>query len=183
MTDADAYISAEDAARLLGKSERTVYRYGKDGRIGVRDTPSGKLFHRGDVAQLARELNIEPATVEPKAELVPVGEMLAYLQQQSERHAETERMLNQAMLEIGKLQERVDQQQRLLTDLDMTRQRLAEVEAERDALQRELEQVREQSTEPKQPAAPMQHQEEIPSPDLSPRGRMLRSLLRRLGVG
>jgi len=33
------------------------------------------------------------------------------------------------------------------------------------------------------PAEPTQHQEEVPTPELSPRGRMLRSLLRRLGVG
>ncbi len=117
MTDADAYITAEDAARLLGRSERTVYRYARQGRIRDRETAGSKLFHRGDVEALAGELHIEPQPVQPKAELVPVGEMMAYLQQQSERHAETERLLNQAMREIGKLQERVETQQRLLTGL------------------------------------------------------------------
>ena len=144
MTDTDTshLITVDDAARLLGKSQRTVYRYAEQGRLRTHDTPHGKLFERAQVAALAAELNITPAPIQPAAELVPLSDMLSELHRKDDQLADANQRLQQAALEIRRLRERLDTQQRALTDADMARQRLTAAEAERDRLKQEVERLR-----------------------------------------
>ncbi len=135
MSDSDnSYIMVEQAAKLLGRSTHTVYRYGRQGRIRERETAGGKLFHRGDVEALAAELGIADQPRQPKAELVPVGEMLRHIQQ-------LEAQLAQAMHEAGRLQGILEQQQQRLVGAAAERQRLLDIEAECDKLRKEVEQL------------------------------------------
>jgi excisionase family DNA binding protein len=167
MTDNDTnYITLEDAARLLGKSQRTVYRYAEQGRLNTHDTPAGKLFERSQVETLAAELNVTPQPVQPVTELVPLSDMLAALERERERTQDKERMINQLMVrisdlreEIGRLEERTETQQRALTDLDMARQRAIALEQLNAELQAQLEAAK----QPTQHAA-----SEHPAPDAEP---------------
>jgi excisionase family DNA binding protein len=150
MTDTDtAYITLEDAARLLGKSQRTVYRYAEQGRLATHDTPAGKLFDRSQVEALAHELNVTPTPIQPSTELVPLSDMLSALERERERTQEKERIVNQLMVrisdmreEIGRLQERTETQQKALTDADMARQRLTVAEDELQRYKQEIERLR-----------------------------------------
>lgn len=60
--EADAPISAREAARLLGVSERTIWRYRDDGRLTAREglvrveqQQPGLVFSRADVLNLKRQ--------------------------------------------------------------------------------------------------------------------------------
>ncbi len=127
-----AYISIEDAARLLGKSQRTVYRYAEQGRLSAHDTPHGKVFDRANVEALAAELSVTPQPVQPAAELVPLSDMLSELHRKDDQLENKERVINQLMLRVGELQNELKHQQYLLKDADTTRQRLTTAEVERD---------------------------------------------------
>ncbi len=166
--DAPQLISVEDAARLLGKPQRTVYRSAEQGRLSTHDTPAGKLFERSQVEALAIELNVTPQPVQPVTELVPLSDMLSALERERERTQDKERMINQLMVrisdlreEIGRLQERTETQQRALTNLDMARQRVIELEQLNAQLQAQLEPAK----QPTQPAPTAKHAPEAePSP-------------------
>ena len=161
MTDTDnEYITVDDAARILGKSQRTIYRYAEQGRLTTHDTPGGKLFLRAQIDTLASELNVTPQPVQPVTELVPLSDMLSALERERERTQDKERMINQLMVrvsdlreEIGRLQERTETQQKALTDADMARQRLTMAEAELEKYKQEVERLRQSTSQPaEQPA-------------------------------
>ena len=143
MIDTDtADITLEDAARLLGKSQRTVYRYAEQGRLTTHDTPAGKLFDRSQVEALAHELNVTPATVHPATELVPLSDMLSELHRKDADLAAAYERLQAAAHENGRLRERLEMQQKALTDADMTRQRLTAAEAQLERYKQEVERLR-----------------------------------------
>jgi len=54
----EEYITVEDAAAILQTKTRQAHRYGEgpNARIRTRKAGRRKLFHRGDVEQLARDL-------------------------------------------------------------------------------------------------------------------------------
>ncbi len=161
MTDTDnEYITIDNAARMLGKSQRTVYRYAEQGRLTTHDTPNGKLFERVQVDALAAELHITPQPVQPTTELVPVSDMLAELHRKDDALAEAHERLQRAALEVGRLQGQIEAQQKALTDLDMARQRIIELERQNAQLRAELEVA-------KTPAQPTLPETEQPAEQLT----------------
>ena len=52
-TDGDDWQTIPEAARTLGKSERTIYRWAREGRIPVDRTVSPIVVNVGDVAPAA----------------------------------------------------------------------------------------------------------------------------------
>ena len=134
----------EEAAYLLQVTTRQVHRYGSEPNARLRTRRLGKrvLFHRADVDALTNEFGAirkagDRPPPAPKAELMPVGEMLSYLRERDQQLTEVQQAFNQALLKIGHLQGQLEQ--RLLPeDAEHLRQRISELEGERERLQREL---------------------------------------------
>lgn len=64
------WLEVEEAAALLGRTSRQVLRYGASGRVSTRRQGRRLQYHRGDVEQLAAELDDgerpRPANVAPE---------------------------------------------------------------------------------------------------------------------
>jgi regulator of replication initiation timing len=138
MTDHTEYIPVEEAAALLRLSPRMVNNYGKPPYSRIKTKRAGRriLYSKLDVLALIEQLGTSNQAPESqKAQLVPIGEMLEYLNQ-------TQKQLNQAMLEVGRLQGALEQQRHLTQDTDELRQRLAAAETTREAQQQELQTLR-----------------------------------------
>lgn len=134
MTNDDDYIPVERVAERLRLSIRQATRYAEK----VRHKRVGRriFYHREDVETLASELNTEEREPPPpRAEMMPAGEVLQTFERQQAQ-------LVAMSHEIGRLTGILEQQRLITEDIDRVRQRLAEVEAERDRLQRELVQRR-----------------------------------------
>ena len=133
MADNDEYIPVELVASRLKLSVRQATRYADR----VRTIRSGRriLFHRDDVEALADELGVEyrPPPL-PRADLVPAGEMLQTFERQQAQIAALS-------MEVGRLQGLLEGQKQLTADTEDVRRQLADVEAERDRLRAELEQL------------------------------------------
>lgn len=140
----EEYITVEDAAEILRLSVRMVNRYGNgpNPRLRTRRAGTRVLYHRGDVDALANDMNarFKPRPRQPKAELLPPGEVLAYIRERDQQLADAQNQLTRAMHEIGRLQGMLEQ--RLLPDDERNlRQALATVEQQRDELRQALEQA------------------------------------------
>ncbi len=138
MTEHNEYIPVEEAAELLHLTPRMVNNYGKPPytRIKTKRVSRRILYFKSDVLALAEELGTSNQPPKPqKTQLVPVGEMLEYLTQ-------TQKQLNQAMLEVGRLQGALDNQRQLSQDTNELCQHLTASEARREAQQQELEALR-----------------------------------------
>jgi chromosome segregation ATPase len=139
MTDGDkeVYITAEQAATRLKLSPRQTVRYAD--RITTRKAGRRLLFNAAEVDQLAEQLNIvdRPAPM-PRAELVPVSEMLTHQRQQEQEIA-------RLSYQIGRLEATIterEQRQHLLThDLDGVRTQLTATQEERDQRRAEVERL------------------------------------------
>ncbi len=138
-----AYIPVETAAEILRMTARQVNRYGNEGRLQTRRAGRRVLYLRSDVDALAAELGVtlRPAP-RPRAELVPVGQMLDYLRERDARLDELQRQLLSAATEIGRLQQTIEHQRLLAVQAEQLRTRVAELEAERDQLRAELDAIR-----------------------------------------
>ncbi len=141
MTDGDkeVYITAEQAAARLKLSPRQTVRYAD--RITTRKAGRRLLFNAAEVDLLAEQLNIadRPAPM-PRAELVPVSEMLTHQRQQEQEIA-------RLSYQIGRLEAIVaerDQSQRLLMD-DLQADLVAAHE-ERDQRRAEAERLQSEVT-------------------------------------
>ena len=137
------WLTAEQVAAILRVSLRHAYRYGEDGKIVTRKAGRRIQFSRASVEALAAELNVEikPLARPAKTDLLPASELLEYLKQVQDQ-------LNTALLSIGRLQGQLDQ--RLLPEdeqklkeriMEMEQEREA-IEAERTALQAEVERLK-----------------------------------------
>jgi multidrug efflux pump subunit AcrA (membrane-fusion protein) len=143
MTDSDEWMRADEAAKVLGLSERSALRYASGSSARIRTskrTGSKRLWlYRPDVEALAAEL--QPARRAPdlpplpKPELVPAGELLGYLRQRDEELKEAQRALQAAAMEIG--QARAELQRRQLVD-----EQLQVVQQERDEVRRQIARLR-----------------------------------------
>lgn len=141
--DESQWMRGEDAARLLGISERSIQRYAGEGRgkIKVRKYQGSKRYwyFKPDVERLADEMRPgrRPPEVPkpPKPELVPAGEMLGYLRQRDEALEAAQRQLQAAALELG--QARAELARRQLVD-----EQLQQVAAERDEVRKQIARLR-----------------------------------------
>lgn len=138
----EEYISVEEVAAIMGLSIRQASRYAS--KVRTERINQRVLFHRGDVMEQARLKGIEhevrerAATYQPKAtkaDLVPAGDMLEYIRERDRQLAEVQAQLNQALLEIGRLQGQ-------LTDHQQIRQQLTDIQSERDELKQAMERAR-----------------------------------------
>ncbi len=125
---------------------RAVNRYGNDGRLQTRRAGRRVLYLRSDVEALAAELGValRPAP-RPRAELVPVGQMLDYLRERDARLDELHRQLLSAAAEIGRLQQTIEHQRLLADQAEQLRARVADLEEERDRLRAELDALKRQT--------------------------------------
>jgi exonuclease VII small subunit len=129
----DAYLPPTYLSRTLRLPLRTIVRWAREGRVRTRPSPTrqrAKLYHRGDVERLAISHvapPLEPPTPAPTAELVPLSDMLAQLNRKDDQLAEANAQLQRAAVEIGRLQERVDQQQKLLESAQKAQDDLSRV--------------------------------------------------------
>lgn len=125
------WLTAEQVAEILRVSLRHAYRYGEDGKIVTRKAGRRIQFSRASVEELAAELNVDikPPTRLQKTDLLPASELLEYLKQVQDQ-------LNTALLSIGRLQGQLDQ--RLLPEDEQNlKQRITELEQEREAIEAE----------------------------------------------
>lgn len=138
----EEYISVEEVAAIMGLSIRQASRYAS--KVRTERINQRVLFHRGDVMEQARLKGIEhearerAATYKPKVtktDLVPVGEMLEYIRDRDRQLAEVQTQLNQALLEIGRLQGQLTEHQQL-------QQQLMDIQTERDELKQTMERAR-----------------------------------------
>lgn len=118
--DSDRYLTDEQAAQVLGVSNRTVHRYGESGTIRTRKAGRRTMFHAGDVDRLAEDLRVQRRAPDP------------------EEVDQLRLKLEAAATRIGYLEGQLER--RLLPDAEMQmRENLIRAQAERDALQARLE--------------------------------------------
>ncbi len=134
----EEYISVEEVAAVMGLSIRQASRYAS--KVRTERINQRVLFHRGDVMEQARLKGIEQeareraATYQPKpqkTDLVPAGDMLEYIRERDRQLTEVQAQLNQALLEIGRLQGQLTEHQHI-------RQQLTDIQAERDELRQAI---------------------------------------------
>ncbi len=126
------YIEVDEAAQILRITPRQVNRYGNDGRIRTKRAGRRVFYLRTDVEALAEELDVDhrPSPKSPKAELVPVGEMLEYLRDRDQKVDELQGKLVAAAAEVGRLTGIIEQQKQLMEDRDNLLQRITQLEAQ-----------------------------------------------------
>jgi excisionase family DNA binding protein len=123
--DNDRYLTADQAADILGTSGRTVHRYGEAGQIRTRKTGRRVMFHEGDIHQLARDLQTQRRGPDPD---------------EVDRLRE---MVQQASYRIGYLEAQLER--RLLPDHEMQlRDELAAQKTRVETLQGQLDQAQAQ---------------------------------------
>jgi hypothetical protein len=148
----DDYISAGDAADLLGVTERQVNRYGLGDPPKLRTRRNGRrvFYLRSDVLALSETLNAgrpRPGP-RPKTEVMPVGQVLDYLREKDAALAQRERELLQLAAELGAVKQELGNKAALIDHANTQQQRLEtaieELRAERDELKRRLEEAQQQ---------------------------------------
>ena len=127
------YITVEEAALRLKVTPRMVNRYGNMDPPRIRNRKAGRrtLYHPGDVAQLAEDLDVasKPLPAAPAQMTVfEPSEVLEYLREKDQQLAEVQQQLNKALIEVGHSRALVE--------------RYHQVEQERDDLRRQLEAAR-----------------------------------------
>lgn len=123
--DSERYITAEQAAQIIGRDSRSVHRYGESGTIRTRKAGRRTMFHAGDVQRLADDIGAQRrALAEDDA-------------------AQLRNQLQQATYRIGYLEAQLEQ--RLLPDHAMQmRDELTQLKTERDMLQQQLQSIQAQ---------------------------------------
>lgn len=114
----DEELTAEQAAPILRVSVRQVHRYREAGQLEHRRAGRRVLFQRASVEALAKELAVDiphtasqsEPTPDQSVAVLPPGELLNYLRERETR-------LEAALLEIGRLQTRLQQAEEELKQL------------------------------------------------------------------
>lgn len=117
MTD---WLEADEAAALLGRTERQVLRYATSGRIRTRLQGRRKQYHRGDVEQLAstldddqrtRPVNVAPEVGRALVETLWLARELIQAQKRIQELSDRVHLLEQQRVEyirlIKELQKRI----------------------------------------------------------------------------
>ncbi len=76
----DELLTADEAAKLIGISSRSVRRYADAGQIEQRRVGRKVLFLRVSVEAYARDNAVTGMTVAPTVEMVPQGPMLELIE-------------------------------------------------------------------------------------------------------
>ena len=76
----DELLTADEAAKLIGISSRSVRRYADAGQIEQRRVGRKVLFLRASVEAYARDNAVTGMTVAPTVEMVPQGPMLELIE-------------------------------------------------------------------------------------------------------
>jgi hypothetical protein len=128
------YIPVETAADILKMSPRMVNKYGNDGRLRTKKAGRRVLYVRTDVETLADELGVDlrPPPKAPRADLVPVGEMMDYIRDRDTKNEALQHQLLQAVAEIATLRERLEHTRLLTDDNEALRKRIQELESQLD---------------------------------------------------
>lgn len=79
-TPVDELLTADEAAKLIGISSRSVRRYADAGSIEQRRVGRKVLFVRSSVEAYARDNVMTGMTVAPPIEMVPQGPMLELIE-------------------------------------------------------------------------------------------------------
>ncbi len=137
----EPYIPVEEAADILQVTTRQAHRYGEGDQPRVRTRRAGRrvMFHKDDVEALAAELGVldQPRPGRPRSDLISATVMFDYIRERDVKLDALQQQLQQAMHEIGRLQGALE--------LNELQQRIAELEAERDALRAEVERLKQSS--------------------------------------
>ena len=148
MSDAEEHITVEEAAERTGLTTRQIHRYGETGQLQRRKSGKRYLYRLADVQRLADDAGVanrpppDPRPLRP--ELVPAGELLAYIRERDRQLEQYQQELVKVAMEVAQLRTERANQQLLTTEADLLRKRYNEVEAERDELRRRVEQLERQ---------------------------------------
>lgn len=139
------WITVEEAASILHLGVRGTHRYAERGRLATRRAGRRLLFYRPDVEALAQDLKaasrFSPSPASPKPDLVPAGEMLAYLRERDQQLAEQQQQVTILLARLAEAQAELNR--RLLPqDERQLRDELAAVVHERDELRRQIDALR-----------------------------------------
>ncbi len=94
------WLEADEAASLLGRTERQLLRYATSGRVRTRQQGRRKQYHNADIEQLAGELD-DTSRSRPVNVSADVGRALVEV-------VSVQRELLDAQREIMRLRERVN---------------------------------------------------------------------------
>jgi len=126
--DPSVPLSIEQAYKLLGVSRRTLYNYGKKGLLRIDHDHDGKPFVlRGQVDLVLKKKSDKVR----KTEYVPDGCVVV-----------KEDSYNAAHQRLTFLEQKFREMPKLLEQIDVDQARIAELEAERQALAEKLESVK-----------------------------------------
>ena len=136
-SDSDqTWLDPHEAAERLNRTERQVYRYGKEGRVTTRRHGRRTQFLAADVEKLAAELGAadEPRSPKPpRLELMEPGAVLDSFNRYLESLEEKNRQIQELMYRLG--QQDTELQRRLLPeDAESLRQRAEETDTLRQQL-------------------------------------------------
>ncbi|HEX6290235.1 MAG TPA: MerR family transcriptional regulator [Herpetosiphonaceae bacterium] len=127
-----------EATQKTGLGERQLRRYVVQGKLRSRRSGRDTFYNADDIDRLSAERgrSVHAAPPEPTTDIMPASEIFQYLQDRQEK-------LDAALLEIGRLQGRLEAQQKLLEDRERLQQRVEELQAELDAVRQEAQGYRE----------------------------------------
>jgi excisionase family DNA binding protein len=106
----EEWITAQEAAPILRVGVRQVHRYAEQGQLVTRRAGRRVLFDRTSIDALAQTLavDVKPETAQTaRQDIVQPSELLNYLRERDQQLENARRDLAQAMLEIGRLQARL----------------------------------------------------------------------------
>ena len=132
MNDDSNWISAREAQQRLGRGERQLRNYAKQGRLRNRLHGRRLEYYEPDVAELAGTLPEDDCQRVVEQSVMPAGEMLNHIR-------ELERQLGEAMAQVGYLRGQLDTQQLQLTEAKQAQRLLADKEREAADLERALD--------------------------------------------
>jgi uncharacterized membrane protein len=110
MSTEQEWITAAEAATVLRVGVRQVHRYGEQEQLVTRRAGRRVLFSRTSVEKLATELAVDVKPETPQTarhDIVQPSELLTYLRERDQQLEATRERLEQALLEVGRLQARV----------------------------------------------------------------------------
>jgi DNA-binding transcriptional MerR regulator len=99
------YISAKEAAKLLKVSERQINYYGHNGQIQIQRAGRRVLYHAGDVARLAEQLQVDIRPQQITRSDVN-EELIRYVRERGKRDQE----FSEEQRKISERLERIEQQ-------------------------------------------------------------------------